>query len=137
MVAVPDLGKAFDEAQTFIARETSPGEPVAVMPEGSSLNFFTDRPNPLREEITTPGFLDGENETRAIAELESSGAKLILVSNRPTPEFGAVVFGRDYCRELMAWVDAHFDMVAVFGPNHEPNLQIGDKTFFIKAYKRK
>jgi hypothetical protein len=137
MVAVPDLGKAFDEAQTFISRETSPGEPVAVMPEGTSLNFFTDRPNPLREEITTPGFLDGENETRAISELDRSGVRLILVSNRPTPEFGAVVFGRDYCRELMAWVDAHFDMVAVFGPNHDPNLQIGDKTFFMKAYRRK
>jgi len=50
MVAIPDLGKAIDEAIGFIKLETAPGEPVAVMPEGTSLNFFTDRPNPLREE---------------------------------------------------------------------------------------
>jgi hypothetical protein len=137
MVAVPDLGRAFDEARSFITRETGAGEYVAVLPEGTSLNFFTDRPNPLREEITTPGFLDGENEERAIGELERSGARLVLVSNRPTPEFGAVVFGRDYCSQLMGWINAHFDMVAVFGPDHDPNLQIGDRTFFIKAYRKK
>jgi len=28
-------------------------------------------------------------------------------------------------------------MVAVFGPNHDPNLQIGERTFFIKAYRKK
>src|SRR5262249_7919686 len=51
IVAVPDLGQSVDEAISFIKRETTEGEPVAVLPEGTSLNFFTDRPNPLREEI--------------------------------------------------------------------------------------
>ena len=48
MIAVPDLGEAMDQAIAFIKRETAEGEPVAVMPEGTSLNFFTDRPNPLK-----------------------------------------------------------------------------------------
>jgi len=137
IIAVPDLGKAIDEAITFINQETAPGEPIAVMPEGTSLNFFTGRPNPLREEITTPGYLDGADEARAIRQLEQSNTRLVLIANRATSEFGADVFGRDYCQQLMRWVNENFEAVAIFGPDHNPNLQIGDKTFFIRAYRRK
>jgi 4-amino-4-deoxy-L-arabinose transferase-like glycosyltransferase len=136
IIAVPDLGQAMEEAIGFINSETAPGEYVAVMPEGTSLNFFTDRLNPLREEITTPGFLDAMGEERAIRQLIESNTRLVLVTNRPTPEFGPSAFGRDYCQRLMQWVEENFEPVAVFGPDHNPNLQTGDKTFFIRAYKR-
>ncbi|MGA9767525.1 MAG: hypothetical protein WBV94_00680 [Blastocatellia bacterium] len=137
IIAVPDLGKAIDEATTFINNETAAGEPIAVMPEGTSLNFFTARPNPLREEITTPGFLDREGEERAIRQLDESNTRLIFITNRSTSEFGAEVFGRDYCQRLMQWIDEHFEAVAVFGPDHNPDLQIGAKTFFIRAYRKR
>jgi len=137
IVAVPDLGQSVVEAIDYIKRETLPTEPIAVMPEGTSLNFFTDRPNPLREEITTPGYLDREGEERAINQLEQSETQLVLVTNRPTPEFGPQVFGRDYCQSLMEWIDKNFEQCAIFGPNHDPNLQITDKTFFIRAYRRR
>ncbi|HKS42913.1 MAG TPA: hypothetical protein VJX74_20035 [Blastocatellia bacterium] len=137
IIAVPDLGKAIDEATTFINNETAVGEPVAVMPEGTSLNFFTARPNPLREEITTPGFLDQEGEERAIRQLGESNTRLIFITNRKTSEFGAEVFGRDYCQRLMQWIDENFEAVAIFGPDHNPNLQIGDQTFFIRAYRKR
>jgi len=137
MVAVADIGKSVNEAIDFINREVPPGEPLAVMPEGSSLNFFTEHPNPLREEITTPGFLDSEGEERAIHQLIDSNTRVVMITNRATPEFGAAVFGRDYCRRLMQWVEDNFDEVAIFGPDHDPNMQIGNKTFFIRAYKKK
>jgi len=137
MVAIPDLGKSIDEAINFIKQQTVVGEPVAVMPEGTSLNFFTDRPNPLREEITTPGYLDRAGEERAIAQLTQSRTRFVLVANRATSEFGAEAFGRDYCQTLMKWIDQNFDACAMFGPDHNPDLQIGDKTFFIRAYKRR
>lgn len=137
MVAVPDIGKAIDEASVFINNETLAGEPVAVMPEGTSLNFFTSRPNPLREEITTPGFLDREGEERAIRQLSESNTRLVFITNRSTSEFGAAVFGRDYCQRLMQWIDENFEAVGVFGPDHNPDLQIGDKTFFIRAYRKR
>jgi hypothetical protein len=107
------------------------------MPEGTSLNFFTARPNPLREEITTPGFLNPEGEARAIRQLIESNTQVVLVTNRATPEFGASVFGRDYCQRLMQWVEENFEQVAIFGPDHDPALEIGDRTFFIRAYKKK
>lgn len=137
IIALPDLGLAVDEAIAFIHRETEPGEPVAVMPEGTSLNFFTDRPNPLREEITTPGFLDDAGQQRAIRQLYESNTRFIFVMNRATPEFGPAIFGRDYCQHLMAWIESNFEQVAVFGPDPNPDLQIGDRTFFIRAYRKR
>ena len=137
IVAVPDLGLSINEAIGFIKRETAIGEPVAVMPEGTSLNFFTDRPNPLREEITTPGYLDRAAEERAIKQLIQSDTRLVLVANRATSEFGPEAFGRDYCQTLMQWIEQNFEACAIFGPDHNPNQQIGDKTFFIRAYRRR
>lgn len=137
IIAIPDLGQSIDEAISFIKRETAPGEPVAVMPEGTSLNFFTDRPNPLREEITTPGYLDREGEERAIRQLIQSDTRLVLVANRATSEFGPEAFGRDYCQTLMQWIEQNFEACAIFGRDHNPNQQIGDKTFFIRAYKKR
>lgn len=137
MLAVPDLGQSMNEAISFIKRETNDGDPVAVMPEGTSLNFFTGRPNPLREEITTPGYLDEAGETRAIKQLIESNTKLILLTNRATPEFGAKVFGQDYCRTLMWWIEQNFEECGILGPNHDPSQQIGDATFFIRAYRKR
>jgi 4-amino-4-deoxy-L-arabinose transferase-like glycosyltransferase len=137
MVAVPDLGQAINEAIGFIKSQTVPGDPVAVMPEGTSLNFFTDRPNPLREEITTPGYLDRSGEDRAIRQLIQSNTRFVLVANRATSEFGAEAFGRDYCRTLMGWIEQNFEACGVFGRDHDPNQKIGDKTFFIRAYRKR
>ena len=137
IIAIPDLGHSIDEAIAFIKHETAPGEPVAVMPEGTSLNFFTDRPNPIREEITTPGYLDREGEERVIKQLIQSDTRFVLVANRATSEFGAEAFGRDYCQTLMQWIEQNFEACAIFGRDHDPNQQIGDKTFFIRAYKKR
>ena len=137
MIALSDVGQSLNEAIAFINRETAPGQPVAVMPEGTSLNFFTERPNPLREEITTPGFLDLAGERRAIERLSASDTRLVLITNRATPEFGPAVFGRDYCQTLMRWIEENFEQCAVFGPDHSPDLQIGNRTFFIRAYRKK
>ena len=137
MIAQPDIGASVDQAIEFIDREVGAGEPFAVMPEGTSLNFFTGHPNPLREEITTPGFLDLEGEERAIRQLIDSNTQVVMVTNRATPEFGQTVFGRDYCKKLMGWVEENFEQVAIFGPDHDPSLEIGNKTFFIRAYKKK
>lgn len=133
-VAAADLGQAWNEALAFIGRHTRPGDAVAVMPEGTSLTFLSGRRHPLREEITTPGFLGPEGEARAIARLEDSRTRLILVTNRPTGEFGPTAFGRDYNQRLMKWIEAHYERCAMFGPMKDPKLQIGDRPFFVRAY---
>ena len=134
MIAPPDVGLAWNEALAFIAARTRPGDAVAVMPEGTSLDFLSGRRNPLREEIVTPGYLNSAGETRAIRQLQEAHTPLILITNRLTEEFGPAVFGRDYCRQLMTWIDDHYTACATFGPRKDPALRIGDKPFFIHAY---
>ncbi|MEW6207237.1 MAG: hypothetical protein AB1631_02650 [Acidobacteriota bacterium] len=137
MIAASDIGIAINEAIDFINRETLPGDAVAVMPEGTSINFFTDRTNPLREEITTPGFLDEGGEERAIRQMRDSNTRLVLVTNRATSEFGPSVLGRDYNHRLMRWVEENYEQAAIFGPSHDNDLEIGDRIFFIRAYRKK
>jgi len=128
------VGQAWNEALAYIERNTQPGDAVAVMPEGTSLDFLSGRRNPLREEITTPGFLDAAGEARAIRQLQEAHTDLIMITNRSTAEFGPAAFGRDYCQQLMRWIDAHYTVCAMFGPVKDRNLRIGDKPFFIRAY---
>jgi hypothetical protein len=134
MIAEPDLGQAWNEALAYIDQHTRPGDAVAVLPEGTSLDFLSGRRNPLREEIATPGYLDAAGEARAIRQLQAAHTDLILITNRLTAEFGPAVFGRDYCQHLMQWIDAHYTVCAMFGPVKDRALQIGARRFFIRAY---
>ena len=134
MYAAPDIGAGFTEAMQFIEANTKRGDAVAVMPEGTSLDFFTDRRNPLRDEITIPGMLDEAGEEQAIADLRRSGAPLVLIANRSTHEFGQTAFGVDYDTRLMGWIAAHYKVCGVFGPRHDETLQVGSPVFFIRAY---
>ena len=134
LVAEPDMGQAFNEALDYIARTTGPDDAIAVMPEGTSIDFLSARRNPLREEIVTPGYLDAQQEERAIRQLRDAGTALILIPNRPTTEFGPAVFGRDYAQRVMRWIEANYSTCAIFGPVKDPGLEIGDPPFFIRAY---
>jgi len=134
MVARPDQVQAFQEAITLIEHQTRPDEFVAVVPEGTALHFFTDRRSPLRDEIVTPGMLDAVGEERAIARLQETRTRLVLVANRPTKEYKQKVFGRDYYQRLMSWIEDHYEVCAILGPDKRPDIAIGEPTFFFRAY---
>jgi hypothetical protein len=137
LIAEPDMGQAFNEALEYITRLTDRDDAVAVIPEGTAIDFLSERRNPLREEIITPGYLDARGEERAIGQLRDAGTALILIPNRPTREFGPAVFGRDYCRRLMQWIEANYSTCGIFGPVKDNGLTIGDRPFFIRAYCRR
>jgi hypothetical protein len=137
LITEPDIGLAFNEALAFLGRNTRPGDYVAVMPEGTSLDFLSGRRNPLRDEITIPGALDPAAEDRAIRRLHETRTPLVLITNRPTAEFGRVAFGRDYYQRLMHAIENHYTRCAMFGPVKDPAGQIGDPEFFIRAYCRR
>jgi hypothetical protein len=136
MWTMPDIGISFSQALAFIDQHSRSGDAVAVMPEGTSLDFFADRRNPLRDEITIPGMLDSAGEVTAIAALESSRAPIVLIANRSTHEFGQTAFGVDYDQALMVWIQQHYRSCGVLGPDHNPGLQVGAPVFFIRAYCR-
>jgi hypothetical protein len=115
LIVPPPVADAWNEALRFIEARTRPGDPIVVLPEGTSLTFLSGRRNPLREEIVTPGFLDDAAEERAIRQIGSAGTPLILIVDRPTREFGAETFGRDYDRRLMTWIMARYEPCGTFG----------------------
>jgi hypothetical protein len=127
--------RAFHDVLEFIAQTTRPDDYLCALPEGSSLNFLGDRRAPLRYEIVTPGFLDADGEQRAIEQLKSRGVRFIFLLNRPTTEFGCPAFGRECYRGLMGWIDANYEVAAVFGDGVSAQSEIGDRQFFIKAYR--
>jgi hypothetical protein len=129
-----DVGIAFTQALRFIEKRTVPGDAVAILPEGTSLVFLSERRNPLRDEIVTPGFLDATGEERAIEGLRRSEAALIFIANRPTSEFGETSFGKDYNQRLMSWIEQNYAVCGVFGPRPDIALQVGAPVFFLRAY---
>jgi len=129
-----DVGIAFSQALQFIEKRTAPGDAVAILPEGTALLFLSERRNPLREEMVTPGFLDVPGEERAIESLRRWQAPLIFIANRPTPEFAETSFGKDYNQRLMSWIEQNYDVCGVFGPRPDATLQIGAPVFFLRAY---
>jgi hypothetical protein len=134
MLVRRDLGVAFDQAMAFIAQRSQRGDAMAVLPEGTALDFFTGRRNPLNEEITTPGLLD---EPRAIRRLSETQTPLVLITNRLTEEFGAPVIGRDYYQDLMRAIEKDYAVCGLFGEDVTPGMAVGDPRFFIRAYCRK
>jgi hypothetical protein len=123
LIVPPEVAEAWNEALAFIDARTRPGDPIVVLPEGTSLTFLSGRRNPLREEIVTPGFVEGAAEERAIHQIAAAGTPLILIVDRPTREFGAETFGRDYNQRLMGWIASRYEPCGTFGT-----------TFLIRAY---
>jgi hypothetical protein len=128
-----DVGPAFVQALNFISKNTGPSDFIFAAPEGSSLNFLANRPTPLRYEQLIPGFVNEAQQEQAIQKLQERRVKFIFILNRPTREFGPVVFGKDYGVRLMSWIEQHYQLIEVFGGNAAS--EIGDKKFFIKCYK--
>lgn len=131
------LNPAYPEALDFLLRHSSPGDRIAVFPEGSDLAFLTDRRMPLRHQIFLPGLMSEPDERRAIEQLASEPIRYVFIANRPTGEFGAVVWGRDYYRALDAAIRRDYRVVKVCGRDRNPEIEIGNPEFFIKILERK
>ncbi len=94
-----------------IAALPEPGG-LVVFPEGEILNALTGRANPIRHKLYIPGYLTEANEAEIIAELERAPPAAIVIVYRPTSEYGPGLFGVDYGRALMAWIEARYALEA-------------------------
>jgi 4-amino-4-deoxy-L-arabinose transferase-like glycosyltransferase len=126
---------ATQEALAFLAQNTTADDAIAVVPEGSSIAFLAGRRMPLRHQILIPGFMDANEEQRAIETLAQ--VKYVLVLNRPMREFGLEAFGRDYYQALGQYLEGNYRIVKVCGEVKDERLQIGAAQFFIKILQAK
>jgi hypothetical protein len=109
-----EIGEPFAAALRWIQSETRPDDRVLVVPQGTSLNFLAARRSPFAEEILLPGFLEGEREMEAISRLDAARVPWVVVEHFPSGEFREEVFGRDYNRQLMGWIEANYSPAAEF-----------------------
>jgi hypothetical protein len=108
------LGRVADWIQT----NTPPNSTLAVLPDGSMLNFLTRRTNPagyLRWNPTEEAVFGQENMTQAYMHARPD---FIILIQLGTDEYGIQPFGEDPRNglELKHWIDAHYRTVYQAGP---------------------
>jgi len=104
-----------------------PPEVIDITLAGQVLKV--DEPNLL-------AFTWGEEMPRFELSPEDGGTRLVLITNRPTLEFGKRIFGQDYDQRLVGWIEANYKLCGVLGRDTHPSMEIGDRKFFIRAYCR-
>jgi hypothetical protein len=114
LYTTPEIGQPFDAALRWVQAETHPDDRVLVVPQGTSLNFLAARRSPFAEEILLPGFLEGWRELEATSRLDAARVAWVVVEHFPSGEFREEVFGRDYNRQLMSWIEANYAPAAEF-----------------------
>jgi hypothetical protein len=111
LAAPPADGRAFEDALREIADRTSPGDPILLAPQLTTLYVMSGREEPLPQVSLLPGALAGRGaERQAIARMQR--VKLAITSRRAYSSYGYGSFGRSFDRELGAWLRRDFRQVA-------------------------
>jgi hypothetical protein len=99
---------------------------VLVVPEGVMINYLARSENPTPFVNFMPPEMILFGEPRMLAALERRPPDVIVVTHKPTHEYGFPWFGRSYARDLGAWIEAHYRLVQIFGdPPLQPTSRFG------------
>jgi len=111
----PDL--SVDAPVHVRALERLAPETLAVFPEGVMINWLTRVPNPTPYVNFMPPELILFGEDAWLAAFRANPPDVVLIVHKDTSEYGAQFFGRDYARELAAWI----------GQTYQPQKLLGDE----------
>jgi hypothetical protein len=106
----------FWQAVGYLKQKTVPQTTVTVLPEGSGINFFSQRNNRFKYHAVLPPTLSMIREDEIIAALEKSRTDYIVITSRDTSEYGGARFGGDYAQKVQEWIARHYVLEKVFGP---------------------
>lgn len=129
----PFLAQALEQ----IEKHTSPAQSVLVLPEGAMLNYLARRRAPSRYFNFMPPEMAMFGERAVLASLAAKPPELVVLIHRDTIEYGLPYFGRDYARELLAWVKREYQPISLDSvvPGQKP-LEPGT-TFAVAVLKRR
>lgn len=113
-------GQAVNQALAWLEKNTPPDATLAVLPEGSAINYLSRRVNPTPCLDWMPNVLIALGQTTMTAAFEKSPPGYICLVTRDTSEFGVGPFGQssDYGLALMQWIKTNYTPVYMVG--HEP-----------------
>ena len=130
---VSPIGKAMDEAISWIKTNSAPDATVAALPEGAMVNYLSRRRNPTPYIVFMSEIYAFGEETMA-APYRANPPDYILLVHRDTGEYGLDFFGRKkgYGLDMLEWINTHYEPIKLIGA--EP-LRTAD--FGIKILKKR
>lgn len=111
----PEEARFLREAVAAIERWSKPGDFVGGLPEAGFLLFVSGRRSPFVDELFYPGNQDRRAEGEMIAALETKPVRLVLVLDRPFPEYGPGEYGKGVLDRFFAALEVSFVKVGTVG----------------------
>ena len=126
-------GEGVKQALAWIEKNVPRDGTLAILPEGTAINFLSRRINPTPCLDWTPTVLAAFGQDGMTAAFEKTPPDYIFLVERDTSEFGVGYFGRSpgYGVELMQWIGKNYQPVYLIG--HEP---LRSRLFGIEFLKR-
>lgn len=93
---------------------------VLVVPEGIMINYLARSENPTPFINFMPPEMILFGEPNMLAALDRRPPDLVVVTHKPTREYGLPWFGRSYATDLGAWLRGRYHLVQLYG---DPPLQ--------------
>lgn len=111
-------GRCVKEIMAEVLKQRAPGSTLAVLPEGSTLNFWLRMKNSTRFLNLMPPELVMFGKEPILAAYQASPPDFIVLAHKDTAEYGPRFFGTDYLPEMTTWILANYDFV--LGAGEEP-----------------
>jgi len=120
-------GQAVNQALAWIDKNVPTDATLAVLPEGTAINYFSRRVNPTPCLDWSPNVLVALGQAGMTAAFEKSPSDYICLVERDTSEFGVGPFGQspDYGLELMQWIEKNYQPVYLIGQEPFRNGMFG------------
>ena len=115
-------GPDIEMAILWMKTNMPPDATLAVLPEGTMINYLCRRVNSTGCLAWSPAELGTFGQTNLIARFEEHSPDYVMLLHRPSREFGLDYFGQqpEFGRELVQWVRKNYDLVFQVG---DPPLQ--------------
>jgi len=117
----------------FLRENTGKKENLVVFPEGLTVNFLSERKNPLYYYIYLPldlakaGVIDN-----IISDMKDKNVDYVALVQRDTSEYGHAIFGKDYAEPLWKYISENYILYKQFGP-----FPFTSQDYGIALFKRK
>lgn len=127
-------GPVFQEALEAVARYVGPGQTLAVLPEGVTINFLARRASPVPYYSYLPPELAMFGEGNMAASLAQARPDFVLVTPRCLVEYGVRDFGQPsgLAEGIFQWVKDNYALVW----RGAPMAYFGQNTFDLYALKK-
>jgi 4-amino-4-deoxy-L-arabinose transferase-like glycosyltransferase len=96
-----------------IVSQVPPHATLAVLPDGTLMNFLTRRPNPTPYHQLMPPTLVAYGVVQVLTSYEARSPDYVVLYEWPGDEYGVGAFGsRQWGAEIVAWVERRYERVS-------------------------